>query len=200
MKRTKTEKGITLISLIITIVILMILVGVTINAIKGDGIIAYADNAVDAYNQAQTEEGDILARYEQKIKDNLPKSGPVSIEGKYGYYFKGINGEWYEFNKGTFENGVETGTGAYVEYGSDSNNPSVDRTDFEYVVSADKNVTINYDGDEITGKLEVVNGAENKVLYLEEETFDWNGDDGNKKTVTTEEFLNEINVRLEKLM
>ena len=56
MKRLKTEKGITLIALIITIVVLLILAVVTINSIQGDGIIQYASNAADEYTAKANEE------------------------------------------------------------------------------------------------------------------------------------------------
>ena len=46
MRRTKMQKGITLIALIITIVVLLILAVVTIGAVQESGIIRYATDAV----------------------------------------------------------------------------------------------------------------------------------------------------------
>ncbi len=63
MKSTKTNKGITLIALIITIVVLLILAAVAISSITNDGILRYAQNAADAYNQAQKNEAGILDGY-----------------------------------------------------------------------------------------------------------------------------------------
>lgn len=54
MKRQ--EKGITLIALIITIVVLMILAVVTINSVKDGGIINHAQKAAVSYKEAQIEE------------------------------------------------------------------------------------------------------------------------------------------------
>lgn len=62
--KTKTEKGITLVALIITIVVLMILAVVAINSITNDGIISQADGVKDIYTEAQNEEQKILSYYE----------------------------------------------------------------------------------------------------------------------------------------
>ncbi len=63
MKGTKEQKGITLVALIITIVVLLILAAVAISSITNDGILHYAQNASDAYNQAQKNEAGILDGY-----------------------------------------------------------------------------------------------------------------------------------------
>ena len=52
----KLQKGITLISLIITIVILIILATVTINSIDSSNTINYAQNTVNNYEVAQEKE------------------------------------------------------------------------------------------------------------------------------------------------
>lgn len=56
MKKTKMEKGITLIALIITIVVLLILAVVTIGAIRESSIITHAQNAKNTYNEEQIKE------------------------------------------------------------------------------------------------------------------------------------------------
>ena len=53
MRKPKTQKGITLVALIITIIVLLILAVVTIAAISGDSIINHAGNARDSYNESQ---------------------------------------------------------------------------------------------------------------------------------------------------
>ena len=63
MKKTKMEKGITLIALIITIVVLLILAAVAINSIQNDGILHYATNAASSWNQAQKNEQTLLDGY-----------------------------------------------------------------------------------------------------------------------------------------
>ena len=65
MKRTKTQKGITLVALIITIVVLLILAVVSINAIQNEGIMSQAQQAADKFNQSQKDEQEKLNSYEQ---------------------------------------------------------------------------------------------------------------------------------------
>ena len=60
MRKSKTQKGITLVALIITIVVLLILAAVAISSIKNDGILGYAENAADKYNGAVKDEQGIL--------------------------------------------------------------------------------------------------------------------------------------------
>ena len=72
MKKTKLQKGITLIALIITIVVLMILAVVTIGVVQEDKIIKHAQNAASGYNEAKLNEIDALAGYEQLIDENNP--------------------------------------------------------------------------------------------------------------------------------
>ena len=69
--KTKQQKGITLIALIITIVVLLILAVVTIGAIKNDSIISYADNSTEKYKDAQTKEEETLGYYESYLAGTL---------------------------------------------------------------------------------------------------------------------------------
>ena len=56
------EKGITLIALVVTIIILLILAGVTLNmALSGDGLFSRAKNAADKYKKAQEDEADLIS-------------------------------------------------------------------------------------------------------------------------------------------
>ena len=75
MKKSKTQKGITLIALIITIVVLLILAVVTINAIQGDGILQYASNAADEYTKKADEEQEtintLLGQIEGSLKEKI---------------------------------------------------------------------------------------------------------------------------------
>ena len=77
MKKTKTQKGITLIALIITIVVLMILAVVTINSVKDGGIIQHAQNAAETYNTKADEENQELQNYSDYINsktDSIAKA------------------------------------------------------------------------------------------------------------------------------
>jgi len=74
MKKTKTQKGITLIALIITIVILLILAIVTIGAVQESGIIGHAQKAASDYTIAQEKEQIGLAVSEYQIQKTLSGS------------------------------------------------------------------------------------------------------------------------------
>ena len=64
MRKTKIEKGITLVALIITIVVLMILAAVTIGTIQNTNIVNHAIDAGTKYNGAQANEQGVLGGYE----------------------------------------------------------------------------------------------------------------------------------------
>lgn len=75
MKRTKSEKAITLVALIITIIVLLILAVVAIRAVTGDGIIAHAKNARDQYEQKTAEENTLLSNLTGYITGQLGGNG-----------------------------------------------------------------------------------------------------------------------------
>jgi len=77
MKSIKTNKGITLIALIITIVVLLILAAVAISSITNDGILHYAQNAADSWNKAGQNEAGILQNY-------LSYINPCGVNGHTG--------------------------------------------------------------------------------------------------------------------
>ena len=95
MKRTKMQKGITLIALIITIIILLILAVVTIGSIKDSNIITYAQNASTDYEKAKNDEEGIISNYESIIKENLPGGEKVTYKGDVPIPagFKHVDGE-----------------------------------------------------------------------------------------------------------
>ena len=67
-KASKLEKGITLIALIVTIIILLILAGVTISIVTGNqGIFGKAKIAENAYKNAENEEQEGLAGIDEEI-------------------------------------------------------------------------------------------------------------------------------------
>ena len=73
MNGLKSERGITLIALIITIIILVILAAISINAVYNNGIIEYAINGTQNYAQKAVEENRMYARVESKIEEGLIK-------------------------------------------------------------------------------------------------------------------------------
>ncbi len=119
MKRLK-ESGITLVALVVTIVIMLILAGVTINIALGDnGLFKQAKKAVDKYKEAQEQEDstlseldDILGEINSKtdkygrIRANKPKlaNGMIPIkydETKKNWVITNENDkEWYDYSEG----------------------------------------------------------------------------------------------------
>ena len=75
MLRKKNNKGITLIALVITIITLLIVAGISIQAITNTGIFAQAQQAKEKYKNKQSEEGQILNEFEQKLGNyQLPEN------------------------------------------------------------------------------------------------------------------------------
>ena len=72
--KVKETKGITLIALVITIVVLLILAGVVIATLNGnDNIIKNANTAVGKYNEKANEEQGVLDTLEEKLKEYTEK-------------------------------------------------------------------------------------------------------------------------------
>ena len=64
MRKTKEQKGITLVALIITIVVLLILAVTAIGALQESGIILHTQNAARDYNEAQGNENSAIQGYD----------------------------------------------------------------------------------------------------------------------------------------
>ena len=121
MKKARLEKGITLIALIITIVILLILAAVTIGTVKDSEIIGHAQSAASEYVIAQEKEKIALAYSEYQIKktinsaiesDDILTIDEATIEpiGSFGWkvsYEK--TGNVYGINsKGEYDDAIST--------------------------------------------------------------------------------------------
>ena len=78
MKKTKSQSGITLVALIITILVLLILAGVAIKSIQDGGILTKAQQAADKYTQAQNDELASLDELTGEIALMNPKIGAVA--------------------------------------------------------------------------------------------------------------------------
>ena len=68
----RSSKGITLIALIITIVVLLILAGVAIGTLQQNNIIGQSQSSAERFNQAKANETDTLVKYEEKIDEYVP--------------------------------------------------------------------------------------------------------------------------------
>ena len=70
-KNFKIEKGITLIALVITIIILLILAGISISALTNQGLFKNAKIAQNATERAEVEQGQRLNEYEEELNKYL---------------------------------------------------------------------------------------------------------------------------------
>ena len=85
------EKGITLIALVVTIIILLILAGVTLNmALSGDGLFSRARNTADKYKKAQKDEQELISEIGKEMNSEYvgayitgytPTGGECTITG-----------------------------------------------------------------------------------------------------------------------
>ena len=74
MKKNIKDKGITLVALVVTIIILLILAGVTIGAIVGNnGLFTRTKQAVEKYKESQGKEKNSLIDIESYIDENVSK-------------------------------------------------------------------------------------------------------------------------------
>ena len=69
----KNKNGITLVALVITIIILLILAGISISSLTNNGLFGKAKDAEKAYNQAVKDEQTMLNFYELYIEGTLGK-------------------------------------------------------------------------------------------------------------------------------
>lgn len=68
----KRQNGITLVALVITIIILLILAGISIAALTNQGLFEKTRKAANATENAQIEENKTLDSYEQWVNNYLP--------------------------------------------------------------------------------------------------------------------------------
>ena len=90
MIRLQEKKGITLIALIVTVIILLVLSAVSISMVSGDGLFTKAKSAAERYQESALAEGEKLAEYENLIEgngyivptdDDAEKDFPATAEG-----------------------------------------------------------------------------------------------------------------------
>ncbi len=107
----QVNKGITLIALVITIIVLLILAGVSIATLTGDnGILAKAQNAKDLTNQKTAEE-----EVQIEVLGSLDNSGNINIEDLNSNLINHLTGVNYKGEPLSAENKIEN-LPAVVEY------------------------------------------------------------------------------------
>ena len=79
MEKLRRNKGITLVALVITTIILLILAVISIQAISNTGLFNMTDEARKKFYNGQKEENNILASYEEKIDEIVGSRDTVTI-------------------------------------------------------------------------------------------------------------------------
>ena len=83
MKKTfKNSKGITLVALVITIIILLILAGISISALTNTGIFQKAKDAKQKSEDAELDQNTKLDEYENEIDKYIPEQGGEKLVDK----------------------------------------------------------------------------------------------------------------------
>ena len=94
MKLKKENKGITLVALVLTIIVLLILAGISIVQLKGNGLFENAKIAKEKTQEEQKKEDKTLSDYESKIGQYIDGTRNVS-ENNYSTEEKVI-GTWID--------------------------------------------------------------------------------------------------------
>ena len=79
----KNQKGITLVALVITIIILLILAGISINQLAGSGLFEKAKKAEEESKKSQELENSILGDYANKIDGYVSGIGDIIADGSW---------------------------------------------------------------------------------------------------------------------
>lgn len=108
----KNRKGITLVALIVTIIILLILAGVTIAQLTGNGLFEKAKLAKEKSENAQELEDETLIDYENKIEKEISSSNreneDIKIQ-KTMSYEEHFTGEYYLDGKPIYAKTINCG-------------------------------------------------------------------------------------------
>ena len=149
MKKLKKEHGITLVALVITIIILLILAGISIQAITQNNLFEQAKKAKNATENSQKEENKTLSEYMGKINEYLPETLSYKVsngEIEIGAY---VNYKPEELNEKELQT-LKDNLNKYSGVSNDENNtmnPAIKRDDLKWRV---------LDIDETTGGVRLI--------------------------------------------
>ena len=125
--RLKNDKGITLVALVITIIILLILAGISISTLTNVGIFGKAKEAKEKTEQAQRKEEETLSKYQSELNRitmqadgswnaNQKVNSPQLMQGMTGVYWDESGNEievtpdninnWYDYQDKKWANAV----------------------------------------------------------------------------------------------
>ena len=132
MQRIKRKNGITLVALIITIIILLILAGVSLSFVFNGGILDKSQQAVNEYENASQKEQDLLDKIDKYLENELGEiiitenknepNPPELMDGMTGVYWDSNGDEititednkdnWYNYSEKKWAN-AKTKDGSY---------------------------------------------------------------------------------------
>ena len=144
-KGVKSSKGITLIALVITIIVLLILAGVSIATLTGNnGILTKAKEAKEKTEVAQNDEQDILSKYEDMIEEytgSESENGEMETKAQGSYIvIDHVSPVQHDLNVSLTSNTVDDFSSVIIsKYNSNI-------FDISQMVQANKNVVDNGDG------------------------------------------------------
>ena len=135
----KKQKGITLIALVVTIVVLLILAGVTISLLLDEnGIIKKSKDARREYGQAKANEQEDLSNLSDMIDEATGKVAKINVNTKASKNGT-INGEAGDSNNPTIPKGYIPIDTATSTWGDGSTAPSQDSVKHGLVIKDEKN-------------------------------------------------------------
>ena len=180
MKNFRKNNGITLIALVITIIVLLILAGVSIAMLTGqNGILTQAQNAKNATEQAQKQEENILNSYEDIINGNYIEIKQVTDENPGVLEGTGTDTDPYTINSiedlvvfasnvtnGTTYEGQTVELGLNLDFNSDKSYVEPLRTDYaEYGYDGElKTLLTTGKGFKPIGKYDVQEGTNENIV------------------------------------
>ena len=197
MKRfnVKNEKAITLVALIISVIILLILAGVTIASLTNSGLFTKTQEAVEQAKMAQYCEDLDLAILE--AQSEAYTSSNTEFSELLNKKILGVNGEggidWVASSVIDSENDVitvtsEDGYVIEIDVNNSTKTATIDRDNIVPTGQTTKRVTISYNSNSGSGSMAVTKGREGQNITLRTNAFTRDGyifdkwDDGNGHT------------------
>lgn len=182
MNKTIQNKGITLVALVITIIILLILAGVSISTLTGNGLFARAQEANEKTKKAQYEEEisyvimeEQIERSENEKEESFITSIKLKIDKKdwvsntlmYDKDGQEQTGEYIKLNNQLI---IETKDGyeIYVDVDNENNIAKIRTDSFKKI---EKECTVTYDNNGGTGNIEGQNIRKGFYITLPENIF-----------------------------
>ena len=181
-KDFKQNNAITLIALVITIIVLLILAGVTIVTLTGDnGLITKAGEAKQTVNEAEIEERVKLAYQDfflgrntetgytfQQALNKIFREREITVTESKGVYTLSIeNGKKYSFNPETKEFAEIIWTQDGITVTNTQTGQTLKVGDTVYYDSG----VADYEGEEIQGKWGILGAEDGKVLIVSKENI-----------------------------